>query len=112
MFKFLADEDIPVKLIKTLSLWGHDAVRVDPSSTDMTNARRAKEEGRILITLDKDFTNLSLFPPSEFNIIHIGIHPPYADPIIEALRKLLSTCPPDKLKGLIILTEKGNLRIV
>lgn len=109
--KFLIDEDIPIKLIKTLLTLGHDAIRVNPASTDMTNAQRAKEEKRIFITLDKDFTNSLLFPPSQFNIIHINIHPPYADVIIEAVNKLLATRPTEEITGLIIVTKEGNFRI-
>ena len=109
--RFLVDEDIPVKLIKTLKVLNHDAIRVNPSTTDKTNAQRAKEEKRILITLDKDFTNFSLFPPSKFNIIHVNIHPPYAENIIAAVKKLLETCPAEELTGLIILTQDGHFRI-
>ena len=109
--RFLIDEDVPVKLMKFLVISGHEAVRVVTSSSDVDNARRSKAEGRVLISLDKDFTNFSLFPPSEFNIIHINIHPPYADEIIEAIKKLFETSSPEKLAGLIILMKEGNVRI-
>ena len=102
--KFLVDEDVPIKLLKALKSLNHNAVRVESSASDITNAKRAKEEDRILISLDRDLTDSFLFPPSEFNIIHIDIH-------IEAFKKLLSEISADRLKGLVILTREGHFRI-
>ena len=107
--KFLIDEDIPVKVISALIALDHKARRVKPTSADLANARLAKSEGEILVTLDKDFSNTLLFPPSEFDILLIRIHPPLADPIIEAIEKYLSS--ETKLKGLIILHPEGHLKI-
>ena len=87
--KFLVDEDVPLKLLKVLLRSGHDAVRAEIGSSDLDNALRAKREDRILVTLDKDLANPLRFPPSEFNIVRIHIHPPYAEPVIEAFQKLL-----------------------
>ena len=109
--KFLVDEDVPIKLLKALKSLSHDAVRVEPSASDITNAKRAKEEDRILISLDRDITDSFFFPPSEFNIIHIDIHPPYSEIIIAAFKRLLNDIPADRLKGLIILTREGHFRI-
>ena len=109
--KFLIDEDIPVKLLKELLSQGQDAVRVTPGSADLEIAQTAKRENRILITLDKDFANTAIFPPAEFNIVQIRIHPPFAPVIISAFRKLLESVPAEKFKGLLILLESGNIRV-
>jgi len=109
---FLIDEDVPFKLLKTLEMFGHDCVRTAPASSDSEVAGRAKKEGRILITLDKDFTNIARYPPAKYNIVRIQIHPPYADAIIEAFKKLLNSVKPDEFKGLIILQPKGHIRVV
>ncbi len=110
--RFLIDEDVPVKLLKTLSKLGHDVIRVEPSTKDPDVAKLAREEKRILITLDKDFKNTVLYSPKEFNIVYIQIHPPYADRLIEAFQKLLDQTNSEAFTGLIILGEKGHLRIV
>lgn len=109
--KFLIDEDVPKKALKILMELGHDSARVKSSSRDIEIARQAKKEGRILITLDKDFTNASIFSPKEFNIVRIQIHPPYADAIVEALKNILDQLSPDKFRGLIILQKNGHIRI-
>ena len=109
--KFLLDEDVPVKLLKALNAAGHDATRVVLSSPDPVIAAQARDEGRILVTLDKDFTNKSLYPPSRFTIVHIRIHPPYAEEIIEAFLRVLATLPPEPFTGLLLLDRAGSLRV-
>ena len=109
--KFLIDEDIPVKLLKELIAWGHDAQRVKPGSADPDIAQTSKRENRILITLDKDFANTVIFPPAEFNIVQIRIHPPFADILIEAFQKLLVSIPSNEFKNLIVLQAGGHVRI-
>ena len=110
--KFLIDEDVPVALLKTLKRAGHDAIRVTPSTPDPIIADQARAEGRILITLDKDFTNTKLYPPTQLTTVHIQIHPPYAKDIIEAFQTLLTTLAADKLSGLILLGKAGVIRII
>ena len=109
--KFLIDENIPTKLLTALSELGHDAVRVTLASSDAEIAEKAKKEGRVLVTLDKDFTNTFLYPPNQLDIIHVQIHPPYKESVIEAFQMLLKSLPPEKIKGLIILKKTGHVRI-
>ncbi len=109
--RFLADEDVPCKLLVALRAAGHDAVRVDQAGSDQAIAHRAKAERRIIVTLDKDFTNRALYPPSEFTIIHIRIHPPYARDLIEAFMRLLDVLPSEKFHGLIVLQKLGSIQV-
>ena len=109
--KFLIDEDVPVKLLKYLSSKDFDSIRVKPGSSDPDVARQAKNDNRILITLDKDFANTAMYPPAEFNIVQIRIHPPFADILIEAFQKLLVSIPSNEFKNLIVLQAGGHVRI-
>ena len=108
---FLIDEDVPVKIMRELTAFGHNVTRVPTKSSDINNAKLAQSQNRILITLDKDFANTLLFPPTKFNIILIDIHPPYKNIILDALTKLLKTLPSKEFKGLIILMEDNFVRI-
>ena len=109
--KFLVDEGVPVVLLKELVRLGHDAVRVKPASSDAKVAKRATQEKRTLITLDKDFTNTLMYPPSQLNVIHIRIHPPLAERIVDSVKKLLGSLSREDWKGLIVLEEAGHIRI-
>ena len=108
--KFLIDEDVPVRLLRVLNSVGHDAIRVAPSSPDREIALRAKQEGRVLITLDRDFTNTRAYPPKEFNIVRIQIHPPTKDTVTQAFERLLRVYP-EGISGLILLRRDDHFQM-
>ena len=109
--RFLIDEDVPLKLLRTLRSAGHQVERVEQSTPDRVIAHQAEAEGRILVTLDHDFTNTHLFPPSRLTIVHIQIHPPYAEEIVKSFGRLLATIPESELRGLIILHKASVIRV-
>ena len=104
--KFIIDENVPTKLVRILRGLGHDATRVVPTTPDPENARLARREGRTLITIDHDFTNRSQYPPKEFDILLIHIHPPEKEEVVKAVQTFLAT-DPKPLKGLVILGPGG-----
>jgi predicted nuclease of predicted toxin-antitoxin system len=110
--RFLLDEDVPLGLRKALEVAGHDVVRVKTASSDPEVARNARAEARILVTLDKDFTNAKLYAPTTFTIVHIRIHPPYEEDVVNAFQDLLKTLPLDQFHGLILLTKAGYTRVL
>lgn len=60
--KFKIDENLPVELVRDLSAAGHDACTVgDQQMTGCKDAyllQRIREEGRILMTMDKGIGNI------------------------------------------------------
>jgi predicted nuclease of predicted toxin-antitoxin system len=60
--KFLADECVDARVIEELTAAGHDIRSVRETAAGLTDARvleLASEEGRILLTEDKDFGELA-----------------------------------------------------
>jgi len=61
--RLLADENFPRPTVESLRKQGHDVlwVRTDsPGSADPVLIERAEADGRVLLTLDKDFWQLAL----------------------------------------------------
>jgi predicted nuclease of predicted toxin-antitoxin system len=59
--KFLADESFPACAVTMLEQRGHDVVwvaRENPGSSDMEILKFAINQNRIVLTLDKDFSDL------------------------------------------------------
>ena len=59
--RWLADECVDAPLVERLRAAGHDVVYVaesDAGATDVEIIRRAHDEGRVLLTEDKDFGEL------------------------------------------------------
>ena len=108
--RFIADENVPGLLINSLMDLGHDVIACPKSRPDIAVARSALSQRRILLTLDKDFTNTILFPPKRFNIIHIAIHPPEKNAVTEAVLRLIANTKFSNLKGLIIVTKDDFVR--
>jgi predicted nuclease of predicted toxin-antitoxin system len=57
-----ADENIPLAAVRALRAAGHDVLagaEVMPSATDRKVLARARAEGRLLITFDRDFGALA-----------------------------------------------------
>lgn len=97
---FIADENIPVGLIKSLFNEGFDIVRVKLRSKDPKIFERAKSEQRVILTRDKDFLNKDKFPPKEsFGIIFFDINPPLIDSLQYSLNKLFKKIKPSEFKG-------------
>jgi hypothetical protein len=60
--RILADENFPGDAVTALRERGHDVawIRMDaPGSSDPAVVRRARDEGRLLVTFDKDFGELA-----------------------------------------------------
>ncbi|MBA7495487.1 hypothetical protein ES702_06074 [subsurface metagenome] len=61
MIKLLADENIPIKAVKTLRRKNIDIIpvlEVSPSLSDRAVVDLANRQGRVIVTFDKDFGEL------------------------------------------------------
>ena len=108
--RFVADENIPGLLIHRLIDLGHDVITPTKSRSDTVIAKLALSQKRIILTLDKDFTNTILFPPKRFNIIHIAVHPPEKNAVTQAVLRLIANTKASNLKGLMIVTKDDFIR--
>ena len=108
--RFIADENIPGLLIRRLVELGHDVALCPKSRSDMAIAKLALSQRRIILTLDKDFTNTIMFSPKRFNIIHVAIHPPEKYAVTEAVLRLIASIKISNLKGLMIVTKDDFIR--
>jgi len=69
--KFKLDENLPGELAEDLTRLGHDAHTVhDEGLTgtgDSTLLKRAQQEHRAFLTMDKGIANVRMYPPSEYD---------------------------------------------
>jgi hypothetical protein len=114
--KIKLDENFDARLVPVLAADGHDVDTVSSEglagSDDDTIYATCRAVGRVLITLDLDFSNPFRFPPddTEGNIV---VRPPR--PILPAIRAtLVSVLPQLKthpLKGMLWIVEPGRIRV-
>jgi len=111
-FKFLADEDVDARFIKSLSDRGIDIRYADNGIRNSKLYSLACKEGKAILSLDKDFLNTSLFPPAKLPaILVIRAHPPSTSKY-ESLFLQWSNKFSDKLIGNTWILAEDGTRVI
>jgi len=101
--RFLRDKGFDVKDARKAGLAG---------ASDDVIVSLAREERRVLVTLDKHFTNILVYPPgSHDGIIRIRIHPPLVEDMIKALNQLFQTSDIGIIRGSLIILQREGFRV-
>lgn len=113
---FLADENVPPKVVGFLRSKGYKVKDVREGNlrgiSDNELVHMAEKECLALITFDKHFGNILLYPPKEHHgVIRINIHPPILEEIFSAFDKFFKRFDVPKLDGTLIILERSGFRI-
>ena len=108
MIKFLIDENISPAIVEFLVGKGFDVLYARECELsgkgDSEIITLARDHGRTLVTFDKHFANVLLYPlNSHHGIIRIRIHPPVISYIVKALQHLLKNLDLSKNKQTLIV---------
>jgi predicted nuclease of predicted toxin-antitoxin system len=114
--KYLVDEDISPKTSNFLSNLGYDIKHLREvnlkGSRDEEVMRFAKSENRILITMDADFANISIYPLGTHpGIIRIRLRYPTVHKVNQILKGLLSRAEDLKIEGCLVVATSRVFRI-
>jgi predicted nuclease of predicted toxin-antitoxin system len=94
--RVLADENFPKPIIEALRAEGHDVLwaRTDLAGTsDVALLDRAEFEGRILLTLDKDFWQIAVqrrSPLEQSGVILFRVHPATPENLVPLVRAFVA----------------------
>lgn len=116
MIKLLADENIPQSIVGFLRDRGFDVKEVSGApmagASDNQVMDLAFKEQRGLLTFDKHFANILLYPPSSHHgIIRIRIHSPLIEDIIQAFNQVLKEFDLNTMGGSSIVLEREGFRL-
>lgn len=108
MPKFKLDENLPEGLVSVLRAAGYDATSIleegMSGGTDPHVLSKCQAEGRVLVTLDLDFSDIRAYPPEQY----VG----QAIPKIRGLfSKLLSVLETETVEHRLWILEESRLRI-
>lgn len=90
--RLLADENFPKPIVEELRAGGHDVLwaRTDlAGSSDVALLDRAETEGRIVLTLDKDFWQIAFQrqePLQDSGIVLFRVHPATPENLMPLVR--------------------------
>lgn len=113
--KLLADQDVYASTIRSLSGLGHDVVPAAQlglaQAEDAELLRVARDEGRILVTRDRDFGALVFVQGGGPGVIYLRILPSMQNPVHAELERVLTLYSEQELQSSFIVIEPGRHRI-
>ncbi|MCL5773867.1 MAG: DUF5615 family PIN-like protein [Firmicutes bacterium] len=117
--RFFADHCVPNYIVKTLQDAGHEVFLlkdyIPADSTDIDVISKAQEFNSILLSLNGDFADIVIFPPSKYKGIiafQVRNHPEVIPRIIVKLNNYFSANPAiHHYKGKLLLVEVHRIRI-
>jgi len=114
--KFKVDENLPVEIADLLRSAKHDATTVHSQrlmgAVDPRIIAICREEGRVLVTLDLDFSNVRAYPPKESaGIVVLRVRHqdnPHILTVFQAALPLIGHYP---LQHHLWIVEEGRVRV-
>jgi len=113
---FLVDENVPPKIVEFLRSKNYKVkyageVGLSGAPDDEVIAYALKE-GLAIVSFDKHFANILLYPPSAYSgIIRINIHPPVLKDVIAAFEEFFKKFDVSDIRGALIILERDGFRV-
>jgi predicted nuclease of predicted toxin-antitoxin system len=113
----LADENFPRSTVEALREDGHDAIwaRTNaPGAKDPALLEWAEAEGRLLLTLDKDFWQIAVQRPtpiSRCGVVLFRLHPAVSERLTPLVRKALRVTG-EGWQGQISIVTMDSIRLI
>jgi predicted nuclease of predicted toxin-antitoxin system len=114
--KLLLDQGIPRSAAKLLREANFDTLHVSEigmsAAEDQEIIERAREEERIVVTLDADFhTLLALNDATSPSVIRIRIQSLRAQAVVDLLLTVIGECKEDLEQGAAVTVDSNRIRI-
>jgi predicted nuclease of predicted toxin-antitoxin system len=114
--RFKVDENVATEAIGVLLAAGYDATTVFEQAlggrADRDIASVCKREGRILITLDTDFSDIRTYRPSDCpGLIVLRLPKQSAAEVVRMMGRLLEVFRSDQCRGQLWIVEPQRIRV-
>jgi predicted nuclease of predicted toxin-antitoxin system len=112
--RFLLDQDVYAGTARFLAKLSHDVVRVAQiglsRATDEQLLAVAREQGRILVTRDRDFGALVFVNRLGAGVLYLRMLPSTQDLVHNELARILRSYSSDELKAAFVVVEADGHR--
>lgn len=114
--KFKLDENLSPSLAALFEVAGHDAHSVVQQALGGQPDERVidvcRREGRALVTLDLDFSNILAYPPAGFaGIVVLRLMDQAHSTVESGIQRVLDLLPLETLAGALWIVEDRRIRI-
>lgn len=112
----IANENVFEPIITFLRSEGHNVVSVRNSSLsgapDDEIYEKAVKDKLVILTMDKDFSRITRFPPDQCNgIIVVKLYRMTVDKTTELFEKLFNSMDKEKVYGRLVIMTRDGVRI-
>lgn len=113
---FKIDENIPTDLAELMASHGYDVKTVYDQQLqgveDLILMGRCDEENRILITLDTDFSDITLYPPEKHaGVLVLRLGNQSKKNILDVFRRIIPALEREPIKHHLWIVEETVIRI-
>ena len=110
------DENVPVDAAPLFTAAGHDCHTVYDEAlggaADPQVIGRCRAEGRVLVTLDLDFSDVRAYPPAEHpGIIVLRPHDPDRESVLRLVARTIPVLRGEAVVGRLWVVEEERIRI-
>lgn len=117
--RFFIDHCVPTSVVQVLRDAGHDVLilreHIRPDSDDVAVVTKAEELGAILISLNGDFADITMYPPSRYRgiiALQVRNHPEVIPSLTRRLVNYLAAHPEmHSYQGRLLVVEPHRIRI-
>lgn len=114
MLKFLADLNISPKTVAYLDSLGIDIIRVDKANAeDGEVVKKAKREGRVILTFDKDFGEIYYyFEKGQISVIVLSFKDQRHENVNKVLTKFLAEVKKTDMENRLMIVYEDRYRMI
>ena len=114
--KFKIDENLPAEASELLAAAGHDAMTIHDQrmvgKPDPIVAAVCQTEGRALVTLDLDFSDIRAYPPGDYHGVIVLRPRTQAKPaVLGLISQIIPLLDSEPLHGQLWIVQENGLRI-
>jgi predicted nuclease of predicted toxin-antitoxin system len=114
--KFKVDENLPVEVAELLRDFGYDATTVLEQqlggASDKNVAAICREEDRVIVTIDLDFSDIRTYPPQDFaGLIVLRLTRQDKFHVMAVFMRLIPLLTREKLDRKLWIVEDNRIRI-
>lgn len=114
--RFKVDENLHEEVADVLRRHGHDAVTVYAQQmqgqVDDHVAAVCRQEGRVLVTQDLDFSNILAYPPQDYpGLIVLRLHDQSRPSVVAVVTRLSPLFATETLVGCLWIVDEVGLRV-
>ncbi len=114
--RFKIDENLPVEAAEMFAVAGHDAMTIHDQrmvgNPDPIVATVCQTEGRALVTLDLDFSDIRAYPPIDYHGLIVLRPRTQAKPaVLGLISQIIPLLNSEPLHGNLWIAEENGLRI-